>query len=614
MGRPALESLVPTKATHAARWSLAACVGIACATGVDLAACGEGAESAPGGSIGPGAPTDGDSGGTSIGNGSGGTDATDASDGIVAPPVDGGAMTDGGASPADGGGAGSCSRWLGDAGAVSAWVHVDPSGSLAYQTTARGDRVLDFSYAGYMGGGVALPLVPTARTVTAIAGDAGDDTSAVQAALDAVAAMPLVGGFRGAVELAPGTFHLATQLMISASGVVLRGAGSGANGSSLVMTGSTHTAIVIQGSGSFKTTGAPASITDAYVPSGAMSFHVSDASGFAAGDAVLVRRPVTTAWIALMGMDKLRSSSDAGETWLKPGGEIDTDRTIAAIAGETVMLDAPLTDSFDSAVLSPPGGSIVKYMFAGRISQVGVEHLGLIGPAVDIPIADPQYGGFAMNDVVDAWLSDVAVTDTQGTFTVSGRAKRVTLDHVSVTHTIPHTGDNMADYSISGTQTLVNRGASVGTGEWPIVTQGEETGPIVALEFTSNQPSGISPHQRWATGLLADSCAFPNSPKGTPGVAFWDRGTHGSGQGWTVGWAVAWNVSSPFLLVQQPPGSQNWCIGCTGEIVVKAPAGTSTTPPNGIFDSPGKPVTPGSLYLAQLCERLGPQAVANLGY
>ena len=35
------------------------------------------------------------------------------------------------------------------------------SGSeLHYATTAKGDRICDFSYAGYRGGGVALPDVP----------------------------------------------------------------------------------------------------------------------------------------------------------------------------------------------------------------------------------------------------------------------------------------------------------------------------------------------------------------------------------------------------------------------------------------------------------------------
>jgi hypothetical protein len=75
-----------------------------------------------------------------------------------------------------------------------------------------------------------------------------------------------------------------------------------------------------------------------------------------------------------------------------------------------------------------------------------------------------------------------------------------------------------------------------------------------------------------------------------------------------VGWAVAWNVTSPFLLVQQPPGALNWCIGCIGTPVTVG--GT----PNAIFDSPGTMVVPASLYLHQLQDRLGPDAVRNIGY
>ena len=474
-----------------------------------------------------------------------------------------------------------------------------------------------------MGGGVPLPTVPQEETVSpaggatdggAADGGAADDTAAIQAALGAVAALPLSGGIRGAVVLAPGTFHISAGLKIAASGVVLRGSGSGTTGSLLVMTGATpFTAITMTGAGSYGTVGTAATMTDSYVPSGAISFNVSDASGFAVGDAVRVHRPITSAWVAFMGMNALLSSGKA-ETWLGVGGTIDTDRTIASLSGNTVTLDVPLTDSFDATYLSPPGGSVNKYTFAGRISQVGVEHLRVVGPAVDIPIADPQYTALSMDRVIDSWVSDVQVQDTQNSFSVGGSAKRVTLDDVVVSHTIAHTGDGMADFSVSATQALVNRCASNGAGSWPIVTQGEETGPIVVLNFTSDQPSGISPHQRWATGLLADSCQFPNSPKGTPGVAFWDRGTHGSGQGWTVGWAVAWNVSSPFLLVQQPPGSQNWCIGCEGATVTATPLGSTTTPPSGVFESLGTPVSPGSLYLAQLCERLGPEAVTAIGY
>jgi hypothetical protein len=38
-----------------------------------------------------------------------------------------------------------------------------------------------------------------------------------------------------------------------------------------------------------------------------------------------------------------------------------------------------------------------------------------------------------------------------------------------------------------------------------------------------------------------------------------------------------------------------------------------TAPRQGAIDSPGKLVNPSSLYLAQLCERLGPQTLAKMG-
>jgi hypothetical protein len=58
--------------------------------------------------------------------------------------------------------------------------------------------------------------------------------------------------------------------------------------------------------------------------------------------------------------------------------------------------------------------------------------------------------------------------------------------------------------------------------------------------------------------------------------------------------------------VEKPPGSENWAIGCN------AKQGTGT--PAGTYESIGTPVVPGSLYLAQLCERLGSAAPANIGY
>src|SRR5439155_14040183 len=105
--------------------------------------------------------------------------------------------------------------------ATSEWVHLGADGKLIYKKTQTGDRIMDFSTAGYLGGGVPLPDVPVKRTVQP--SGKGDDTAVIQAAIDEVAAMPLDGKFRGAVLLAPGIYHCSNTITISASGIVLRG-------------------------------------------------------------------------------------------------------------------------------------------------------------------------------------------------------------------------------------------------------------------------------------------------------------------------------------------------------------------------------------------------------
>src|SRR3989339_575299 len=89
-----------------------------------------------------------------------------------------------------------CSDILDTSNAQSTWVSVNDQGNLVYRLTDRGDRIMDFSYAGYGGGGVALPNVPTVVTVEATG---QDDTAAIQTAIDRVSSLPLQNGFRGAV-------------------------------------------------------------------------------------------------------------------------------------------------------------------------------------------------------------------------------------------------------------------------------------------------------------------------------------------------------------------------------------------------------------------------------
>ena len=61
--------------------------------------------------------------------------------------------------------------------AQSQWVSFDRAGKLTYRRLSAGDRIIDFSYAGYMGGGIALPTVPVKKTVAVWMMTTGSDSS-----------------------------------------------------------------------------------------------------------------------------------------------------------------------------------------------------------------------------------------------------------------------------------------------------------------------------------------------------------------------------------------------------------------------------------------------------
>jgi hypothetical protein len=293
------------------------------------------------------------------------------------------------------------------------------------------------------------------------------------------------------------------------------------------------------------------------------------------------------------------------------------DRTIKSVAGNRITVDVPLSDSFDAAYLNPPGGSIVKYAFPGRIERIGIESLRVMAPAQDVSITQAQYTFLRTNAVSDAWLHDVWVQDTQNTITLGPSSRRMTLEDLRIAHTVPFTeAASPADIAISGTQILVHRSTVTGQGVWPVVTQNGVTGPNVVLHFKSDQ-AGVAPHQRWATGLLVDSSEFENGTERRPSVAFSNREYAGSGHGWSVGWAVAWNVTGAYLLIQQPPGAMNWCIGCAGRPPTILWHGNKIAIPpipSETWELPGVKVQPASLYLEQLRERLGAAALKNIGY
>ena len=506
--------------------------------------------------------------------------------------------------------------------AASEWARRGADGKLVYKTTPSGDRIMDFSTAGYMGGGVALPVVAVKKTVNPSGG--ADDAPAIQAAIDEVSALPLENGFRGAVLLAPGTFTCTKQLTISASGVVLRGSGSGEgkNRSTIFMTGSRHTAIVAgvrrgrqsrdedgaarEAAGEPQPATAATNLTAPYVPSGAATITVADAKAFSVGDTLELRRPVTKSWIRFMEMDDMVRDGKP-QTWVH-GAFLPIERRVAAISGNTIILDVPLSDSYDAKYLNPPGTTVAKIAPPPRFTQMGIEHLHILSPRQAVNHTKMLYAALRLTGE-DCWVRDLVIEETMDSVGVGGR--RITLERVAVIRNALHEGASKpAEFAPNGDQVLMNRCTVQADNVWFVATGAGKSGPIVLLNCRFQGNGHIEGHQRWTTGLLLDNCEVPGG-----GIDFKNRGSMGSGHGWGLAWAVAWNCVAESFVVQRPPGTVNWAIGCIGERRQLArPFDKEPLLPEGVYDSHGQPVAPRSLYLAQLAERLGPHALAAIGY
>jgi len=136
-------------------------------------------------------------------------------------------------------------------------------------------------------------------------------------------------------------------------------------------------------------------------------------------------------------------------------------------------------------------------------------------------------------------------------------------------------------------------------GRHSFVLQGSEASGNVFLFCEAVNPYSTSePHNRWVNGVLYDNVKAPLTAR------YWD---------YIIGWAganiVFWNCEGDFL-VQSPPTAKNYSFGHIGINAVIFNAGLQDlTKPNGHVESMDYHVTPGSLYMTQLKERLGKEAV-----
>jgi hypothetical protein len=402
------------------------------------------------------------------------------------------------------------------------------------------------------------------------------------------------------------------SLTIQAGGVVLRGAGvqSGSVGTTIRATGRKQRTLIRLGSGRAERREVAESrqtITDAYVPWSARSFSVASAGGFKAGDRIVIHRPSTEAWIRELGMDRImnRPGAKAGSTTQWKAGQFDLDfeRTIVAIDGNRVTLDAPVMNALDAKF---GGGAIYRATFS-RIAECGVEALRLESDYErGKETSDEEHAWIAIGigAVENAWVRDVTAVHFSHAVQAEGDSIFVTVQDCAHLDPVSQiTGSRRYSFSLNGQYGLVQRCHARGA-RHTFVTSSRVRGPNVFLDGTAVQAhADTGPHHRWAVGTLYDNISDDNQ------IRAQDRQWAGSGHGWAGAQQVFWNCTSRTFVVQQPPTAQNYAIGCIGEF---EPGDWNKTAANGAIDAAGEHVLPRSLYLAQLEARLGAAAVANI--
>jgi hypothetical protein len=482
-------------------------------------------------------------------------------------------------------------------------VYMGSDGKLAYNSDGQGNRIGDFSRCGYMGGGVGIPDLPVAATLSPLQGDA-DDTVRIQSAIDTLAVRkPDNRGFRGALLLKRGTYRVSGSLKLAASGVVLRGEGQGQGGTILLGTGKLQrTLIVVAGQARIKEViGSRQKIADDYVPWGVRAFELDSTKGFSVGDSVMVFRPSTANWISDLGMDRIVARPETVQ-WTAGGYDLKFERTVTDIKANWIQLDAPVVNAMEAKY---GGGFVYKVTEEGRLRQVGVENLRLVSEYVKGQENKDEahaWTGVSLDHVADSWVRNVTTVHFSHAVNLGAMSKFVTVQDCACLKPVSLiTGGRRYPYSINGQYGLVQRCYS-DQARHAQATGAKVCGPNVFLDcLAENTHSDTGPHHRWAVGILWDNLK---------GGAFnaQDRGNMGSGHGWAGAQQVFWNCETSSICVQQPPTAQNYAIGCTGMVSKGSFGGRKP----GYYESHDTHVAPRSLYLKQLEDRLGASAVKNI--
>ena len=441
------------------------------------------------------------------------------------------------------------------------------------------ESTIDFSCAGYEGGGIPIPSVSARITVDP---SGTDDTTAIQTAIERVSTRPLDSlGFRGAVVLRTGTFRVNGQILIRASGVVLRG-----ENASIIATGQSRRTLILGCGSAPNQPSSYNSVVTTDAPVGSTRLTLASVDGLATGTRVIIHRPSSKEWIHDLGMDQFTGNfPDIRLNWAPGSRDLEWDRSIIAIdsSSRTVTLDAPITTALEARY----GGATIKTSAqTNLLNHVGIEGLVLVSEFDATNPLDEEHAWIAvqLEHVANAWVSNVTAshfvsaavwlgTDTKAITVQDCRSERPAGEDA---------GWRRFGFYVGGQQILVQRCIAVAARQ-PFLAGLCSAGPNVFLDCSAERATGDSGSiESWASGMLFDNVKIEGA-----GLVLGNLGTHWQGAGWNTANSIIWNCAAKQLTTANPPGAANQSI-----------------------NDPTKP----SLYRAQLGARLGEKAVIAIAH